>query len=385
MSIENKGRSRMAAPNLRKDALVIQARKQQQGKPPEGLSPLVLRPAHISRSSKPMTGSQRRAAKRLEKQLNAASKIQQAFRSQLARRQAKKELSEVLKGQTPEKLMSAVGSFYEGHGLIRKVKQVGGINDSIDKNAGRLAGEWSGGVDTQKEHLNRNPALDKSETVHHTVSDHFLGFVNAGIQRLEAGTAGEQSAAQKFRLQIKKDSLHQGVDHAKALFQVQQNLTFGPKAEDVKGDPKEGFDATFSGRGKNSANLKRDWDKRSTHLRPVHNMGLLLKSGRYELTQKGAEHLSQQFEKARIAHDTDMHGKFYGIPTTKTVTSVNPLWNSKKSVAGVKREIKTVQMVTEPTQQTIPVHGINSGHYETAQITRKNKTIVSGFRKLKWR
>ncbi len=376
------GRSRLPPPPLRKDALVSQARREQQGKSP--LSPMPARGRSSSEPAppKPLTGSQRRAEKR--QQTAAATTIQKAFRAHQMRK-GLKELGESIKGNTPPKLMALVGKSYEESGLVRKTSV------PVVKPGGRLAGNWSGGVDTQKGHLEEirkttpSSTRDPIGTTHHTVSDHFLGFVDEGIKRLEKGSAPEKDAASRFRTQVASDTLYAGPDHEKALFQVRQNLTFGPGSDFIKGDPGVGFDATFERQGKNKAGLKRDWDQRSTAIRPMHNLGLLLKSGGYELTPQGADHITGQLQTARTSHDTALTGQTYDTSETRQQRVPNPAWDPKKPAKGVSK------MITEPVTtvtthpQTIPVHGEKSGHFDPVPISRNSGVTVSGFAKKKWK
>jgi hypothetical protein len=279
---KNPGRSRLAPPSFRQDALARTARSQQQG-----LAPLT-HPVRAGTSSagpsmpKPQTGSQRRAERRA-----AASTIQRAVRIF----QARNDLRKSIKGEVAPRLASLVGEHYEKAGLVRATKT------PLVKPGGRLAGDWSGGVDTQKKHLSALGGFDPIGTTHHTVSDNALAFVDQGVKRLEGGSTKAKDAASRFRDRIKKDSLYQGDNDERALFQVRQNLTFGPLSDNIKNDPGAGFDATFARTGK--PGLVRDWDQRSTSIRPVHNLGFVLKSGKYELTPKGADHATTAFQNAR--------------------------------------------------------------------------------------
>lgn len=352
------GKSRLAPPALRQDALASQARSQQAK---TLLSPIPQggrARANSEPTPKPPTGAQRRAAKRAE---TAATKIQGAFRAFQARKAARADLQASIKGDIPDRLAKLVGQSYVDAGLLQATKT------PIGKASGRLAGDWSGGVATQKEKLNDlRTAKNKIGTTHHTVSDHFLGFVHAGVKRLEAGSSAEKASALKFRSQVAKDTLYAGSasEHEKALFQVRQNLTYGPISDHIKGDPGIGFDATFS--PTKTPGLKRDWDQRSTKVRPVHNVGLLLKSGQFELTAKGADHLATRLESTRKQHDADLHGVTYDVP----VTTVG------------KGAVKTT--VIEKRPQTIPVHDESSGHFAPVRIAQK-KATVDGFEKRKWK
>lgn len=400
-SAKKGGRSRLAPPSLRQDALSAQARaRQEHSQTPQ--APLqdvaARRRAHSEPTEKPMTGSERRAAKRQEKaEISAATKIQRAFRAHQVRKglkAASPDLQESIKGNTPAKLMKLVGDSYAADGLVRTTAA------PVTRASGRLAGDWSGGVDTQKGHLETARLADPSSkrdaigTTHHTVSDHFLGFVDEGVKRLESGSATEKSAAARFRTQVSTDSLYapQGVPataaeqatrHEKALFQVRQNLTYGPGSDFIKGDPGIGFDATFASTGRKTG-LQRDWDARTTAVRPVHNMAMLLKSQGYELTDKGADHMTAQLQKSRAAHDSLMQGQTYQTSALQTVKVPNPAWDPRRSQAGVKKEISQQVNVTTTHDQTIPVHGVNSGHFESTPIVRASGATVSGFRKKKW-
>ncbi|MDB5815841.1 MAG: hypothetical protein JWN23_2958 [Rhodocyclales bacterium] len=379
------GRSRLPPPPLRKDALVSQAWREQQGTPP--LSPMPARGRSSSEPlpPKPLTGSQRRAEKR--QQNAAATTIQKAFRSFQFRKglkAASPDLQESIKGNTPPKLTALVGKSYEESGRVRKTVA------PVVKPGGRLAGNWSGGVDTQKGHLEEirkatpSSTRDPIGTTHHTVSDHFLGFVDEGIKRLEGGSAPEKAAAGRFRTQVATDTLYAGPDHEKALFQVRQNLTFGPGSDFVKGDPGVGFDATFEKQGKNKAGLKRDWDQRSSAIRPMHNLGLLLKSGGYELTPQGADHITGQLQKARTSHDKALTGQTYDTSETRQQKVPNPAWDPKKPAKGVSKTITEPVTTVTTHPQTIPVHGEKSGHFDAVSIVRKDKSVVPGFSKKKW-
>lgn len=361
------GRSRLAPPALRQDARVSQARRQQQGLAPFAR---VERPAATSARPtgivKPQTGSERRAERRA-----AATKLQRAARIFLARNDLRKSI----KGEVAPRLAALVGEHYEKAGLVRATKT------PLAKQDGRLAGDWSGGVDTQKKHLTKLGTFDPIGTTHHTVSDNFLAFVDQGVKRLEAGNSSQKAAAGRFRSQVKKDSLYSGDNDERALFQVRQNLTFGPGSDFIKKDPGAGFDATFAPTGK--PGLVRDWDQRSTAIRPVHNLGFVLKSGKYELTSAGADHATTAFANARTHHDADLAKAPVRYKTGDSVTHVpNPAWDPKRSVKGVSKTQKVVTPVFE--DQTIPVHGVKSGHFEPTTLTRKGGASVPGFVKKTW-
>lgn len=385
------GRSRLAPPALRQDAQAKQWRSQQ-AKRTSTTSQLLTPVQPVERpTERPMVpvaqqpSAEQQAAQRLaaQQQNAAATKIQQAFKNFQSRRAlkaARADLQASIKGDMPERLAKLVGQSYVDAGLLAPTKA------PISKASGRLAGDWSGGVATQKDTLNKLGHLDPIGTTHHTVSDHFLGFVNAGVKRLESsGQATDQQAAKGFRAQVEKDTLLAGPNPnpEKALFQLRQNLTYGPQTDNIKGDPGIGFDANFAASGKGG--LTRDWDKRSTNVRPVHNIGLLLKSGHFELTAGGADHLTQTLGKARGTHDTMMQGQTYQTTEQRMQKVPNPAWSAAKPKPGVKKEI--TQQVTHTTthQQTIPVHGVASGHFDAVTLTRKDKSTVPGFSKKTWK
>jgi hypothetical protein len=330
-----------------------------------------------------LTEEQKRAGKILLTAMRAYH-----FRKGLQKASA--DLRASMEGNTPVKLMNLMGESYEDAGLVRKTKS------SIVRPGGRLASDWSGGVDTQKKHLEAarlmdpKSALDPIGTTHHTVSDHFLGYIDEGMKRLESGLDNEKKAAQGFRSQVAADSLYASpgtaatsTEHEKALFQVRQNLTYGPRSDLIKGDPGIGFDATFAATGK-STGLKRDYDARSTAIRPMYNFGLLLKSGGYELTETGANHLTAQLRKSRAAHDNMLGGQFYETTQKRVEKILNPEWESNGNKPGIKKTIKREVTDVVKHLQTIPVHGVASGHFNAIQIDRSGN-VVDGLEKKKWK
>lgn len=382
----NKGRSRLAPGKLRKDA-VEQRRRQTIGQHHEkqqarqqqaaggGQAPNM---AH-TRTERPMTGSQRRAANRANK---AAAKIQGAFKRFKFKKNlnsVRAELQQARAGELSPRLTDLVGDFYEKEGLVTK-----GTN-TVAKDAGRLTTGWSANLD--KSILNENIASglrggDQAETTHHTVSDNVLGYVHAGVKAV----GGDEE--QRFRTQVQQDSVFsrdqkvierertkkaQGkanqydklVDDAQKseIFQMHQNLTYGPDTNKIDNDPGSGFDASFD-RTAGKDGLDADWDKRSTNIRPVHNLGVLLKSGQYGLTQQGVDHLTGSLQKSRQAHSDQMQGQTLQTKRIATTTSPNPNYNPSGPRGKTNPPVLvTKTTVRDPVPQTIPNHGVNSGHF----------------------
>jgi hypothetical protein len=259
-----------------------------------------------------------------------------------------------MKGEMSSRLAGLVGPTYAG--LMTPV-QPG--DQALSRDSGRLAGSWSGGVATQKGHLNTGIDLAGGEplgTVHHTVSDHALGWVHAGVTRVGEGGGDGARRAGDFRNQVAADSLYGGSEPDKALFQLRQNLTYGPLTEHIDGDPGSGFDAGYQvlppGAGRGAIKIDRDYDDRSRQLRPIHNMAMLLKSGQYQLTPDGVSHMTTLLGEARRSHEASLAGKTY--------TAYD---KHQRAIAGPDG--------TRPL--TVPIRNVDTGDFETLPTGKVRK------------
>lgn len=396
----NKGRSRLPPGKLRKDAQEHQRREtmgnHQARVADKQHKEVQLEHTRDQRTTtattpKPMTGSERRAERR-----EAATKIQQAFKKFQFRKnlnKARPEIQQAMQGDLSPRLTGLVGDFYERQGLVKK-----GVN-TVAKDAGRLTNSWSSHLSTEKDLLEENrrsglKAVDPVHTTHHTVSDNVLGYVHAGAKAV--GGAEES----RFRAQVTQDSMFQRdtktiqrqhtlkiqgkpnthdtmVDDAQKseIFQMRQNLTYGPDTNTIVNDPGSGFDASFK-RGAHAPGLKSDWDERSTKIRPVHNLGMLLKTGQYGLTGAGVDHMTKSLQESRAAHARMMGPESLQEQRVQTTVVDNPHYDPDKPRGKANpTKIPVHTPVRASIPQNIPAHGVGSGHFAqvSAAEVRKKK------------